>query len=161
MKCQALIDWLTFSVKSTKDPAEVIQKYLGMDPAVFQDPGYGLLGYNDYVDTLPFTGYDSAGSFLWYPSSSNLKDPKIHFATYTSSQHFYLSDCQNYTLLLSPGTARSHDKKLAVAKPAGRLCLTTPAHTSLIGSRLGPPFGPTCKKILPWLFETWAKIFWS
>ena len=55
--------------------------------------------YNDYVDTLPFTGYDSAGSFLWYPSSSNVKDPKIHFATYTSSQHFYLSDCQNYTCM--------------------------------------------------------------
>ena len=45
MKCQVLIDWLTFSVKSTTDPAEVIQKYLGMDPTVFQDPGYGLLGY--------------------------------------------------------------------------------------------------------------------
>ena len=44
MKCQVLIDWLTFSVKS-KDPAEVIKKYLGMDPAIFQDPGYGLLGY--------------------------------------------------------------------------------------------------------------------
>ena len=43
--------------------------------------------YNDYVGTLPFTGYDSAGSFLWYPSSSNVKDPKIHFATYPSSQH--------------------------------------------------------------------------
>ena len=45
MKCQVLIDWLTFSVKSTRDPVEVIRKYLGMDPAVFQDPGYGLLGY--------------------------------------------------------------------------------------------------------------------
>ena len=45
MKCHVLIDWLTFSVKSTKDPAEVITKYLGMDPAMFQDPGYGLLGY--------------------------------------------------------------------------------------------------------------------
>ena len=45
MKCQVLIDWLTFSVKSIKDPAEVIQKYLGMDPAIFQDPGFGLLGY--------------------------------------------------------------------------------------------------------------------
>ena len=44
MKCQVLIDWLTFSVK-TKDPSEVIKKYLGMDPAVFQDPGFGLLGY--------------------------------------------------------------------------------------------------------------------
>ena len=45
MKCQVLIDWLTFTVKSEKDPAVVITKYLGMDPAVFQDPGYGLLGY--------------------------------------------------------------------------------------------------------------------
>ena len=45
MKCQVLIDWLTFSVKSITDPAEVIKKYLGMDPAVFQDPGFGLLGY--------------------------------------------------------------------------------------------------------------------
>ena len=43
MKCQVLIDWLTFSVRSMTDPAEVIQKYLGMDPAVFQDTGYGLL----------------------------------------------------------------------------------------------------------------------
>ena len=45
MKCQVLIDWLTFSVKSMSDPAEVITNYLGMDPAVFQDPGRGLLGY--------------------------------------------------------------------------------------------------------------------
>ncbi len=45
MKCQVMVDWLTFSVKSTKDPAEVIKKYLGMEPAVFQDAGYGLLGY--------------------------------------------------------------------------------------------------------------------
>ncbi len=45
MKCQVLVDWLTFSVKSTEDPAEVIKKYLGMDPALFQDAGYGLLGY--------------------------------------------------------------------------------------------------------------------
>ena len=45
MKCQVLIDWLTFSVKSITDPEEVIRKYLGMDPAAFQDPGFGLLGY--------------------------------------------------------------------------------------------------------------------
>ena len=49
MKCQVLIDWLTFSVK-TRDPAEVIKKYLGMDLAVFQDPGYGLLGYQRFSD---------------------------------------------------------------------------------------------------------------
>lgn len=45
MKCQVLIDWLTFSVKE-KDPTKVIQTYLGMDPALFQDTGYSLMGYN-------------------------------------------------------------------------------------------------------------------
>lgn len=45
MKCQVLIDWLTFSVKS-KDPGEVIRDYLGMDPSLFQETGYSLLGYN-------------------------------------------------------------------------------------------------------------------
>lgn len=44
MKCAVLVDWLTFSVK-TDDPYVVIKKYLGMDPDLFQDPGYGLLGY--------------------------------------------------------------------------------------------------------------------
>ncbi len=45
MKCQVLVDWLTFSVKE-KDPAIVIAEYLGMEPELFQDAGYGLLGYN-------------------------------------------------------------------------------------------------------------------
>lgn len=45
MKCQVLIDWLTFSVKK-EDPREVIRDYLGLEPALFQDAGYGLLGYN-------------------------------------------------------------------------------------------------------------------
>lgn len=45
MKCQVLVDWLTFSVK-VQDPKLVIQKYLGMDPDLFQDTGYSLLGYN-------------------------------------------------------------------------------------------------------------------
>ena len=45
MKCQALVDWLTFSVKE-QDPAKVIREYLGLDPELFQDAGYGLLGYN-------------------------------------------------------------------------------------------------------------------
>ena len=45
MKCQVLIDWLTFSVKET-DPNKVIEMYLGMDPALFQDTGYSLMGYN-------------------------------------------------------------------------------------------------------------------
>jgi len=45
MKCQVLIDWLTFSVKKDK-PQEVIRDYLGLDPDLFQDTGYSLLGYN-------------------------------------------------------------------------------------------------------------------
>ena len=45
MKCQVLIDWLTFSVKEA-DPNKVIQTYLGMDPDLFQDTGYSLMGYN-------------------------------------------------------------------------------------------------------------------
>lgn len=45
MKCQVSIDWLTFSVKK-EDPAEVIRDYLGLDPVLFQDTGYSLLGYN-------------------------------------------------------------------------------------------------------------------
>lgn len=44
MKCQVLVDWLTFSVK-TDNVNKVISDYLGMDPALFQDLGYGLLGY--------------------------------------------------------------------------------------------------------------------
>ena len=45
MKCQVLVDWLTFSVKEA-DPAAVIRQYLGLDPVLFQDAGYGLRGYN-------------------------------------------------------------------------------------------------------------------
>lgn len=45
MKCQVLIDWLTFSVKEI-DPNKVIQTYLGMDPDLFQDTGHSLMGYN-------------------------------------------------------------------------------------------------------------------
>ncbi len=45
MKCQVLIDWLTFSVKKD-DPNEVIRDYLGLDPSLFQETGYSLLGYN-------------------------------------------------------------------------------------------------------------------
>ncbi|WP_325200156.1 replication initiation factor domain-containing protein [Oscillibacter sp.] len=45
MKCQVSIDWLTFSVKKD-DPGEVIKDYLGLDPVLFQDTGYSLLGYN-------------------------------------------------------------------------------------------------------------------
>lgn len=46
MKCQVLIDWLTFSVKE-KDPDKVIQTYLGLDPALFQDTGFTqFMGYS-------------------------------------------------------------------------------------------------------------------
>lgn len=45
MKCQVLIDWLTFSIKNIQNPAEVITKYLGLDPALFQEAPYGLMGY--------------------------------------------------------------------------------------------------------------------
>ncbi len=46
MKCEVLVDWLTFSVKET-DPNKVIQQYLGMDPALFQDTGFTqFMGYN-------------------------------------------------------------------------------------------------------------------
>ena len=45
MKCEVCVDWLTFSVKKD-DPGEVIRDYLGLDPALFQDTGYSLLGYN-------------------------------------------------------------------------------------------------------------------
>ena len=44
MKCEVLVDWLTFSVK-IEDPRKVILDYLGMEPDLFQDPGFGLLGY--------------------------------------------------------------------------------------------------------------------
>lgn len=45
MKCQVLIDWVTFTVKSAKDPAEVIKHYLGMDPVLFQEVEYAFNGY--------------------------------------------------------------------------------------------------------------------
>ena len=45
MKCQVLIDWLTFSIKNIQNPAEVITKYLGLDPVLFQEVPYGLMGY--------------------------------------------------------------------------------------------------------------------
>ncbi len=45
MKCQVLVDWLTFSVKKD-DPNEVIRDYLGLDPSLFQETGFSLLGYN-------------------------------------------------------------------------------------------------------------------
>ena len=45
MKCQVLIDWLTFSIKNIQEPAQVIQKFLGLDPALFQEAPYGLMGY--------------------------------------------------------------------------------------------------------------------
>ena len=46
MKCQVLVDWLTFSVKSYTDPAKVIRDYLALDPALFQEAAFGLNGYS-------------------------------------------------------------------------------------------------------------------
>lgn len=58
MKAEVLVDWLTFTVTTSKcensshvsmaeyTPEEVISNFLGMDPALFQDAGYGLLGYD-------------------------------------------------------------------------------------------------------------------
>lgn len=45
MKAEVLIDWLTFTVKGY-EPQQVIRNFLGMDPALFQDAGFGILGYN-------------------------------------------------------------------------------------------------------------------
>lgn len=45
MNCEVLIDWLTFSVKNVEDPRQVITDWLGMDPDLFQDPGFGLLSF--------------------------------------------------------------------------------------------------------------------
>ncbi len=45
MKCQVLIDWLTFSIKNIQEPTQVIRKFLGLDPALFQEAPYGLMGY--------------------------------------------------------------------------------------------------------------------
>ena len=46
LKSEVLVDWLTFSVKNATEPKEVIRQYLGMDPELFQDAGYSLLGYD-------------------------------------------------------------------------------------------------------------------
>ena len=45
MKCNVLIDWLTFSVRDCYDPLRVINWYLGMDCTLFQEQPYGLDGY--------------------------------------------------------------------------------------------------------------------
>lgn len=58
MKAEVLVDWLTFTVTTSKyendshvsvaeyTPQEVIRNFLGMEPGLFQDAGYGILGYN-------------------------------------------------------------------------------------------------------------------
>lgn len=43
-KCEVLVDWLTFTVKSDK-PDDVIKDFLGMEPDLFQDPGFAVNGY--------------------------------------------------------------------------------------------------------------------
>ncbi len=49
MKSQVLIDYFTFTVK-VDDPALVIKEYLGMDPNLFSDTGYGLMGYEHCME---------------------------------------------------------------------------------------------------------------
>lgn len=46
MKCNVLIDWLTFTVKDCSDPYWVISWFLGMDGSLFQEMPYGLNGYD-------------------------------------------------------------------------------------------------------------------
>ena len=46
MKCNVLIDWLTFTVKECHDPYYVISWYLGLDGTLFQEMPYGLNGYD-------------------------------------------------------------------------------------------------------------------
>lgn len=41
---EVLIDWLTFTVK-TDNPREVIKDWLGMDSDLFEEQGFGLMGY--------------------------------------------------------------------------------------------------------------------
>ena len=45
MKCEVLIDWLTFSVKK-EDPNEVIRDYLGLDPVDRRMLGAVIDNYN-------------------------------------------------------------------------------------------------------------------
>jgi len=49
MKCNVLIDWLTFTVKNVDDPYKVISWYLGLDGNLFQERGYGLNGYHNVL----------------------------------------------------------------------------------------------------------------
>lgn len=46
MKCNVLIDWLTFTVKDCYDPYKVISWYLGLDGSLFEPMPYGLNGYD-------------------------------------------------------------------------------------------------------------------
>ena len=47
MRCNVLIDWLTFTVKTCSDPYTVINWYLGMDASLFQSMPFGLNGYSE------------------------------------------------------------------------------------------------------------------
>lgn len=50
MKATACIDWLTFTVRSGREPKEVVEKILCMDWDLFQAKGYGLFGYRQAVE---------------------------------------------------------------------------------------------------------------
>ena len=50
MKATACIDWLTFTVRSGREPREVVEKILCMDWDLFQSKGYGLFGYRQAVE---------------------------------------------------------------------------------------------------------------
>lgn len=50
MKATACIDWLTFTVRSGREPREVVEKILQMDFELFQSKGYGLFGYRQAVE---------------------------------------------------------------------------------------------------------------
>lgn len=50
MKCNVLIDWLTFTVKNCQDPYTVIAWYLGLDGSLFQEMPYGLNGYDHVLE---------------------------------------------------------------------------------------------------------------
>ena len=105
MKCQVLVDWLTFSVKE-QDPAKVIREYLGLDPELFQDAGYGLLGYNrvlrfsDICVCYAAAHSSSAASMIRPLSSKNSRtlSPGSRPSQTFSERHFFFSAFRPYAL---------------------------------------------------------------